>query len=98
MDHDPSVIEALISREAPEEVIDCLIFFHEENHTPESIKRFQRSGPGFLDTTATYLHQAVSFCRQHLEKLELKERLNSILHHPKVAEMLGKKPVRIGLL
>jgi hypothetical protein len=42
-DHDPEIIENLISREAPEEVIDCLVFFHQqESAALDVIKKFNR--------------------------------------------------------
>lgn len=40
LDHDPSIIENLISREAPEEVVDCLFFFYEQKSVMEPLKRF----------------------------------------------------------
>lgn len=51
LDHDPSIIENLISREATDEVVDCLLFFYDEATVADPLKRFARSGPSFLETT-----------------------------------------------
>lgn len=98
LDHDPDIIENLISREASDEVVDCLIFFHEAESVPEPLKRFQRSGPNFLDFIQTNSEKALMFTKNFIRSLELKEKTNTFMHHPKVEEILGKKSVRVGSL
>ena len=98
LDHDPDIIENLISREAPDEVVDCLIFFHENEGIIEPLKRFQRSGPTFLDFVQTSYKKAFTYSKNFVVSLKIGEKVQTILNRPAVKGFLAKKSVRIGFL
>ncbi len=98
LDHDPSIIENLISREAPEEVVDCLLFFYEENSIAEPLRRFGRSGPSFLDSTQELVGSGYQSVAGKIKTLGLAERYESAISHPKVQAFFKRKGVRVTMI
>ncbi len=99
LDHDPEIIENLISREASEDVIDCLVFFHEQEweFSFDSIKKFNRSGPGFFDIFEEFSIKSWKSLRSGIRRLDLPRRYTTLLQHPRVQILIQKKEVRVGI-
>lgn len=96
LDHDPEIIENLISREAPEEVVDCLFFFYEMKKTNDPLKKYQRSGPSFFDSAQEVVGSGYGDLVAIIKSWELKNKYESAIGHPKIQALAQKKEVRIG--
>lgn len=97
LDHDPSIIENLISREATHEVVDCLLFFYDDKSVADPLKRFARTGPSFLETARDLIAQGYQSLNESIKALHLKERYETFISHPKIQSFIKKKEVRIGM-